>query len=123
MQQRFFAKTNTLFVSQGGNLVPVQAGTFTNDSRPAQIIGYTQLKAGNQQQYFCWLNSQSLLPALEITVDAYQIDIDNRIILTNNFTGGTDANLKAQLDAVGASTANFFTNAIDTRAQRLGSSG
>ncbi len=118
MQQRFFAKTNTLFVSQGGNLVPVQAGTFTNDSRPAQILGIPTLKQETSKSISVGLTAKPL-PALEVTVDAYQIDIDNRIILTNNFTGGSDANLKAQLDAVGASTANFFTNAIDTRATGL----
>ncbi len=118
MQQRFFAKTNTLFVSQGGNLVPVQAGTFTNDSKPAQILGIPKLQEETSHSYSVGLTAKPL-PALEVTVDAYQIDIKNRIILTNNFTGGTDANLKAQLDAVGASTANFFTNAIDTRARGL----
>ena len=118
MQQRFFAKTNTLFVSQGGNLVPVQAGTFTNDSKPAQILGIPKLQEETSKSISVGLTAKPL-PALEITIDAYQIDIDNRIILTNNFTGGTDANLKAQLEAVGASTANFFTNAIDTRARGL----
>ncbi|MCY7422225.1 MAG: TonB-dependent receptor [Chitinophagaceae bacterium] len=118
MQQRFFAKTNTLFVSQGGNLVPVQAGTFTNDSKPAQILGIPKLQEETSQSYSIGLTAKPV-PALEVTVDAYQIDIKNRIILTNNFNGGTDANLKAQLDAVGASTANFFTNAIDTRARGL----
>ena len=118
MQQRFFAKTNTLFVSQGGSLVAVQAGTFTNDSRPAQILGIPKLKEETSNSYSVGFTAKPI-PALEITVDAYQIDIDDRIILTNNFTGGNDAALKAQLDAVGASTANFFTNAIDTRARGL----
>ncbi len=40
-------------------------------------------------------------------------------MLTNNFTGGNNAALRAQLAAAGASTANFFTNAIDTRARGL----
>ena len=118
MQQRYFAKTNTLFVSQGGNLVPVQAGTFTNDSKPAQILGIPKLQEETSQNYSVGLTAKPF-NGFEVTVDAYQIDIDNRIILTNNFTGGTDAALKAQLDAVGASTANFFTNAIDTRARGL----
>jgi iron complex outermembrane receptor protein len=118
MQQRFFAKTNTLFVSQGGNLVPVQAGTFTNDSRPAQILGIPKLKEETSHSYSVGLTAKPF-SGFEITVDAYQIDIDNRIILTNNFTGGTDSTLIAQLGAVGASTANFFTNAIDTRARGL----
>ena len=118
MQQRFFAKTNTLFVPQGGNLVAVQAGTFTNDSKPADILGIPRLKEETSQNYAVGFTTKPFT-GFEITVDAYQIDIDNRIILTNNFTGGNDANLKAQLDAAGASTANFFTNAIDTRAKGL----
>jgi iron complex outermembrane receptor protein len=118
MQQRFFAKTNTLFVSQGGTLVPVQAGTFTNDSDPARILGIPKLKEETSQNYSVGFTARPFT-GFELTVDAYQIDIDDRIILTNNFTGGNNAQLKAQLDAVGASTANFFTNAIDTRARGL----
>jgi iron complex outermembrane receptor protein len=118
MQQRFFAKTNTLFVNQGGNLVPVQAGTFTNDSKPAEILGIPKLKEETSHNYSVGLTARPFI-GFEATVDAYLIDIDNRIILTNNFTGGNDPNLKAQLDAVGASTANFFTNAVDTRAKGL----
>jgi iron complex outermembrane receptor protein len=118
MQQRFFAKTNTLFVSQGGTLVPVQAGTFTNDSDPARILGIPKLKEETSQNYSVGFTARPFT-GFELTVDAYQIDIDDRIILTNNFTGGNNAQLKAQLDAAGASTANFFTNAIDTRARGL----
>ncbi|MGZ8537456.1 MAG: TonB-dependent receptor, partial [Flavisolibacter sp.] len=118
MQQRFYSKTNTLFVSQGGNLVPVQAGTFTNDSEPAAILGIPKLKEETSQSYSVGLTARPF-KAFEITVDAYQIDIDNRIVLTNNFTGGNDPNLQAQLNAAGAGTANFFTNAIDTRARGL----
>jgi iron complex outermembrane recepter protein len=118
MQQRFFAKTNTLFVNQNGNLVPVQAGTFTNDSKPAEILGIPKLKEETSHNYSVGLTAQPFT-GFEITVDAYLINIKNRIILTNNFTGGNDSSLKAQLNAVGASTANFFTNAVDTRAKGL----
>jgi iron complex outermembrane receptor protein len=118
MQQRFFAKTNTVFVSQGGNLVPIQAGTFTNDSKPAQILGIPKLKEETSHSYSLGITAKPFRN-FEITVDAYQIDIKNRIILTNNFTGGSDSVLNAQLNAVGANKANFFTNAIDTRARGL----
>ncbi len=118
MQQRFYAKTNTLFVSQGGNLVPIQAGTFTNDSEPAQILGIPKLKEETSHNYSIGFAAKPFT-GFEVTVDAYQIDIDNRIVLTNNFSGGNDTLLKKQLDAVGAGTANFFTNAIDTRARGL----
>jgi iron complex outermembrane receptor protein len=118
MQQRFYAKTNTLFVSQGGNLVPIQAGTSTNDSEPAQILGIPKLKQETSRNYSIGLTSTPF-KGLELTIDAYQIDIDNRIVLTNNFTGGKDSALIAQLSAAGANTANFFSNSIDTRARGL----
>ena len=115
MQQRFYAKTNTLFVSNGTTLVPVEAGTFTNDSKVAEILGIPKLKQETSRNFSIGFTTKPF-KGLELTVDAYQIDIDNRIVLTNNFTGGTNAALQAQLSAAGANTANFFTNAIDTRA-------
>lgn len=118
MQQRFYAKTNTLFVSQGGTLVPIQAGTFTNDSKAAQILGIPKLKEETSTSYSVGIAAKPF-KGFELTIDAYEIDIDNRIVLTNNFSGGNNAALQAQLSAAGASTANVFTNAIDTRAKGL----
>ena len=118
MQQRFYAKTNTLFVSNGTSLVPVEAGTFTNDSKAAQILGIPKLKEETSHNYSVGLTAKPFT-GFEITVDAYQIDIDDRIVLTNNFTGGTNAQLQQQLTNAGANTANFFTNAIDTRARGI----
>jgi iron complex outermembrane receptor protein len=118
MQQRFYAKTNTLFVSNGTSLVPVEAGTFTNDSKAAEILGIPKLKEETSRSYSVGITTKPI-NGLDITIDAYQIDIDNRIVLTNNFTGGNNTSLQQQLTAAGANTANFFTNAIDTRAKGL----
>ncbi|MEO6538499.1 MAG: TonB-dependent receptor, partial [Ferruginibacter sp.] len=118
MQQRFFSKTSTIFQSQGGNLVQVESGTFTNDSKAAQILGIPKLKEETSNSYSVGLSAKPFT-GFEATVDVYQVDIKDRIVLTNDFTGGTSAALKAQLAAAGASTANFFTNAIDTRARGL----
>lgn len=118
LQQRFYAKTNTLFVSTNAGLVPVQAGTFTNESQIAALLGIPKLKQETSHNYSVGLTAKPF-SGFEVTVDAYQIDIKNRIILTNNFNGNTNAQIKAILDANGASTANFFTNAIDTRARGL----
>ncbi len=49
---------------------------------------------------------------LEIILDVYRIDIDDRIVISGNFTGGRVSELLAPL---GANGARFFTNAIDTR--------
>ncbi len=118
MQQRFYEKTNTLFVSSGGQLVATESGTFTNDSKAAQILGIPKLKEETSHNYSVGLTAKPF-KGFELTVDAYQIDIKNRIVLTNNFTGGNNQALKDQLAAAGASTANFFSNAIDTRARGL----
>ncbi|HEU4901140.1 MAG TPA: TonB-dependent receptor, partial [Flavisolibacter sp.] len=116
-QQKYYAKTNTLFISGTGGLVPVQAATFPNSSTLARVLGIPELKEETSQNFALGLTARPLT-GLELTLDAYQIDIDNRIILTNNFTG-SNAEIKAALDAAGANRANFFTNAIDTRARGL----
>lgn len=118
IQQRFYAKTNTLFVSTPGGLVPVESGTFTNDSRPAEILGIPKLKQETSLSYSLGITTRPVR-GLEVSVDVYQIDITDRIVLTNNFTDGGDSTLKAQLAAANASQANFFTNAIDTRSRGL----
>lgn len=118
LQQRFYAKSNTLFVTVNGNLVPVESGTFTNESAPATILGIPKLKQETSQSLALGTTLQ-LGKGLELTVDAYQINIKDRIVLTNNFTANGNAELKAKLDAANANTANFFTNAIDTKSKGL----
>ncbi|HUS02000.1 MAG TPA: TonB-dependent receptor, partial [Chitinophagaceae bacterium] len=117
-QQKYYAKTNTLFISGTGGLVPVQAGTFTNDSKLAELLGIPKLKEETSQNYSVGFTAKPF-SGFEVTVDAYQINIKNRIIYTNNFNGNTNAQIKAILDAAGAQTAAFFTNAIDTKAKGL----
>ena len=50
--------------------------------------------------------------AFDITVDYYHIEIDDRIVLSGNFTAPL---ITALLAPFGANSARFFTNAIDTR--------
>ena len=118
MQQRFYAKTNTLFLATPTGLVPTESGTFTNNSRPAEILGIPKLKEETSQNYSVGFTATPV-KGLEITVDGYLINIKNRIVLTNNFTGGNNATLTQLLKDNGATAANFFTNAIDTRAKGL----
>ncbi|MEO6284697.1 MAG: TonB-dependent receptor [Dyadobacter sp.] len=118
LQQRYYAKTNTLFVTQNGQQVAQESGTFTNDSKPAEILGIPKLKQETSQSFTVGTTIQ-INNALELTVDAYQIDIDDRIVLTNNFNDGGNAALKAQLAAANATTANFFSNAVDTRSRGI----
>ncbi len=118
MQQRFYSKTNTLFVSGPNGLVPTESGTFPNGSAPAKILGIPELKQETSRNYSAGITAKPF-KGLEITVDGYIININDRIVLTNNFNGGNDPALQALLSAAGAQTANFFTNAIDTRNKGL----
>lgn len=117
LQQQYYSKTNTLFQTINGVQTPVESGTFPNSSQPAKIFGIPELKAESSQSYS--IGATAELGKLEVTVDAYQIDIKDRIILTNNFTANGNATIAAQLAQAGATTVNFFTNAIDTRSRGI----
>jgi iron complex outermembrane recepter protein len=118
LQQKFYAKTNTIFVSTQNGLVPNEIGTFTNDSKPAEILGIPALKEETSNNYSLGFTA-SPLKGLEISMDAYLVKIKDRIVLTNNFDGGNNAALTQQLKDNGATRANFFTNAIDTKAKGI----
>lgn len=117
LQQSFYARTNTLFQTVNGVQTAVESGTLPNDSKAAKILGIPTLKPETSQNLSIGATAQ--LGKLELTIDAYQIDIKDRIILTNNFTAGGNVDIAAQLTAAGATTVNFFTNAIDTRSRGL----
>jgi iron complex outermembrane recepter protein len=118
MQQRFYAKTNTLFITTPSGLQPVESGTFPNGSKPAEILGIPKLKQETSVNYSAGITATPV-KGLEITVDGYIINIDDRIVLTNNFSGGSNTALQTELNNAGASVANFFTNAIDTKSKGL----
>ena len=118
LQQEHYSKVTTLFVNVGGNLVPTQGGTFTNDSQIAQILGIPKLKQETSHSYSLGA-AFAITKGLDLTVDAYQIDIKNRIILSNAFTGGNNPALTAALNAAGAYSASVFANAINTRSKGI----
>ncbi len=54
------------------------------------------------------------LADLSITADYYYIQIKDRIVLTGDFSS-SDPDIGPELDALGVSAAQFFTNALDTK--------
>ncbi|WP_323134225.1 TonB-dependent receptor domain-containing protein [Xanthomonas campestris] len=53
--------------------------------------------------------------ALSLTVDAYRIDLDDRIGMTGYITGAAITDLLTRAGVSGVDSAQYFTNAIDTR--------
>ena len=125
IHQRYFSSIATVFVPvEGQGLQPRQQGTFPNNSPVAAAFGIPSLTAEKSTNYSLGVTSQPL-SNLSITVDAYQIDIRDRIVLTGQFQRGTSAagqQVTQLLDAAGqqeVQAAVFFTNAVNTRTRGI----
>ncbi|WP_269791949.1 TonB-dependent receptor [Stenotrophomonas sp. Iso1] len=109
-QQSYQAVTSTII-----NGVFVDRGTFPTTSAAAQALGATPLKAESSTSYSVGLVLQPT-DRLYLTVDAYQIDIDDRIVLSTNITTNAAANsLLAGLGLPQVTAFSYFTNGVDTR--------
>src|SRR6185369_10982379 len=86
LMQEFFSSTATNFVLGS----PVDIRTFPAGSAEAQALGSRPLKAEKSHNYSAGIAMEPV-PALAITFDYYYIAVDDRIVLSNNFTGPTVA--------------------------------
>jgi iron complex outermembrane receptor protein len=109
--QSYFSSTATNFLNLGQGLVPVDSLTLPVSSAPAQALGAAPLKPENSQHASAGVVLNPIR-SLDVTVDYYRIAIDDRIVLSGNFTAAPIVELLAPF---GANGARFFTNAIDTR--------
>ena len=111
LAQSFFSSTATNFLNLGQGLVPVDSLTLPVSSPAARVLGAQPLKPESSRHASAGVVIAPT-PALQLTIDFYRIAIDDRIVLSGNFTAPPIAALLAPF---GASGARFFTNAIDTR--------
>ena len=123
LHQIYFNSTATQFV--GG--VPFEVGTFSNDSQAAQLLGIPKLKQEESQSASVGFTAKIPEANLTLTADAYIVKIDDRVVLTDQFSrpGGTpaagtpNAILNGLFDTAGATAATFFANAIDTESKGI----
>ncbi len=114
LAQQFYTITTTNFSVVNNVNTPIETGTFAVGSAAASALGATQLKAEKARNYSLgvqWSPSRNW----NASVDAYRIDIDDRVALSANMTlsPALQAALAKQGILVGAG--RYFTNAIDTR--------
>lgn len=112
MQQLYFSNISTQFI----NGVQVETGTFRNDSALAGAIGIPDLKE-EESTNFSLGAVVDINDNWNIAIDFYSIDIDDRVVISNNLGFGLSPALDAALTATGASGGQFFLNAIDTETQ------
>ncbi len=115
LQQEYYSSTAINFVADGsGNLIPYTVRTFPVSSPAAQALGAQPLKPEKSHNYSLGLVFTPL-NGLYATLDLYQIDIDNRIILSDNLVGTPVQDYLTSVGIPFVSGGRFFNNATDTR--------
>ncbi len=111
LQQQYFATTSTNFI--GG--VPFDITTFPATNPVAAALGAKPLTAEKSVNFS--VGAVIRAQKLNITIDAYRIDITNRIVLSENLTAGNVRNYLTSLGFTGVGGGRFFINGVDTRTQ------
>ncbi|WP_379969946.1 TonB-dependent receptor plug domain-containing protein [Epilithonimonas sp. UC225_85] len=130
IHQIYYNTTSTLFTTLPGASEPslVQVGTLSNDSKAAKAFGIPSLKQETSKSVSTGFTYRIPSLNLNITADAYFIRIDDRIVLTDQFTRPTAAQITANpnlapvqaiFDEQQINAAQFFANSIDTETKGL----
>ncbi|WP_025855218.1 TonB-dependent siderophore receptor [Pseudomonas sp. CHM02] len=97
-----------------GNYVEVQQRTLRANSPEAQALGGKALKPEESTNYSLGLVWRPLANA-SVTVDAYRINIDNRITLSDQLPASVVTPIFAGTPYANIQSAAFYTNVADTR--------
>jgi len=111
LSQANFSSVSTTFLAVNGVLTPFEVATFRAASPEAAALGAQPLKPEESVNLSAGVVINPI-PTLEFSADFWSIDIDDRIVLSGNFTGPIIRDLLAPFGGVNG--ARFFTNAIDT---------
>ena len=122
MQQLYFNNISTQFrddPDNPGQQIAFEVGTFRNDSSLAKAIGIPELDSETSVTGSVGFVYQPL-PEFTLTTDFYLININDRIIISNQIaadTSGIPASVQQAITDLGGDKGQFFMNAADTRTQ------
>jgi iron complex outermembrane receptor protein len=111
LQQQFFRSTSTNFI----NGVPFDIVTLPVSDPVAIALGAQDLDAEESFSYS--VGAVVRVGDLSLTVDAYRIDIDDRIVLSENLTQANVRQLLTSLGFTGIGGGRFFINGVDTETE------
>ncbi|MDZ4760612.1 MAG: TonB-dependent receptor [Alphaproteobacteria bacterium] len=111
LQQQFFSTTSTNFILG----VPFDITTFPVTDPVAIALGAQPLDAEKSLNYS--VGGVLQLGGLSVTVDAYRIDVEDRIVLSENLTASNVQTFLAAQGFIGAGGGRFFINGVDTETQ------
>jgi iron complex outermembrane receptor protein len=109
-----YGNSSTSF-GEGGQLTTVN--TLTVDDPLAQALGARELDEESSVNFSIGLTGR-ITDELQFTLDAFRIDVDDRITLSERidcFAGNVPDAALAQCESRNITAANFFTNAVNTR--------
>jgi iron complex outermembrane receptor protein len=113
LQQQYFTTTSTNFI----NGVPFEITTFPAESPVARALGSQPLDA--EQSLNFAIGAVLQLGDLNVTVDAYRIEVEDRIVLSENLTSVAVRNFLTSRGFVGVGGGRFFINGVDTETTGL----
>jgi iron complex outermembrane receptor protein len=109
LQQQNFTSTSTNFI----NGVPFEITTFKPTDPVAVALGAQPLKAEKSKNVS--LGAVLRFDPLTVTVDAYNIDVTDRIVLSENLTSTAVRNYIVGQGFAGVGGGRFFINGVDTK--------
>ncbi len=114
LAQQSYSATATGFI----NSVPFDVRTFPVADPVARALGAEPLRAEESTSLGLGA-SWTIGEAWTITADAYRIDIDDRVVLSENLVGQPVRDFLAANGFPGIDGGRYFTNAVDTRTDGL----
>jgi iron complex outermembrane receptor protein len=108
LQQQYFATTSTNFI----NGVPFDVTTFPATDPVARALGATNLDAEKSTNFS--LGAVVRVADFNVTVDAYRIDIEDRIVLSENLIDTVVRDFLALQGFIGVGGGRFFINGVET---------
>jgi iron complex outermembrane receptor protein len=108
LQQQFFATTSTNFI----NGVPFDITTFPATDPVAAALGAKPLDSEDSTNLS--IGAVLQFDRASLTIDAYRIELDNRIVLSENLTSVAVRNFLTAQGFVGIGGGRFFINGVDT---------
>jgi iron complex outermembrane recepter protein len=115
LHQKYYSAVSTQFITVGGVNQQREVTTVRNDADVTARLGIPELKPETSLSYSLGLTS-NINNKLLITIDAYQIDIKDRVVISGRFSS-TIPQLAEYFKGTDVTEAQFFTNAIDTKTQ------
>ncbi|MGA0601229.1 TonB-dependent receptor domain-containing protein [Caulobacter sp. KR2-114] len=118
LAQEHYAASSSQFRLVNGVLTLLQIKTLPVNSPAAIALGAQPLKPETSRNYSVGV-TLSPISHFNVTVDAYQIDVDHRIAITSTLTGAAVNTILTNNGLPANLSAQYYTNAINTRTRGI----